>query len=98
MAGQVQGMIASERQTAPPLSEVVSVTFRACFQWFEAFLPGFEVLRPAPSQAHRLDDARRAKGYTHLAYSRPVYSQLRTDLATAASAPRHPSTLKEGRG
>ena len=95
MAGQVQGMIASGRQTAPPLSEVVSVTFRVCFQWLEAFLLGSEVLRLAPALPHRLDDARRSRAevYPHL-----VYPRLRTNLATSASAPRYPSSLKEGRG
>jgi hypothetical protein len=78
LAGQVLGMIASGRQTAPPLHEVVLVTSHAVDLSLEASISGSDLLCAAPLGSQ---NKFRAEVYPHRA----------TDFVSAASASHHRS-------
>lgn len=73
-------MSASERQTAPPPSEVVSVTFRVCVQVFEARPRGTDVFCDSPRP-----DSRKPRA---LSVRAEVYPRFTTEFESAASASR----------
>lgn len=77
-----------ERQTAPPLAEVVSVTFRFWVHRFEAMLCGSDAVCFTPRF-----DFRDARGLSARA---EVYADLATEIEPAASTSQPPSALVVG--
>jgi hypothetical protein len=78
-------MKVSERQTAPPLEEVVLVTFRLCLRILEAVHRGSEILSSAPLAAARI--------FRPLKTKANVYLHLPTELVYPASNSRGSSSL-----
>jgi len=78
-------MKVSERQTAPPLEEVVLVTFRLCVRILEAVRRGSEILSSAPFAA--------AGTFGMLKRKANVYLHLPTELIYPASNSQGSSSL-----
>ena len=78
-------MKVSERQTAPPLDEVVLVTFRLCVRTLEAMYRGSEILLSASLPATRIFRSLKTKAN--------VYLHLPTELVYPASNSRGSSSL-----